>query len=33
MYTVVDTALSPTLTVCMLAIGHGDSQELFSAGH
>ena len=33
-YTIVGTALGPTLTVGMLAIGSGgDSQTLFSPGH
>ena len=32
-YTIVGTALSPALTVGMLAIGPGDSQALFSPGH
>ena len=32
-YTVVGSALGPTLTVGMLAIGAGDSQVLFSPGH
>ena len=32
-YTIVGTALSPTLTVGMPAIGPSVSQELFSPGH
>ena len=32
-YTVVDKALSPTLSVGMLAVGPGDSQALFSPSH
>lgn len=32
-YTVAGTALSPTLTVDMPAIGLDDSQALFSPGH
>ena len=32
-YTAVGTALSPTLTVGMLAIGPGGSQVFFSLGH
>ena len=32
-YILVGTALIPALTVCMLAVGLGDSQALFSPGH
>ena len=32
-YTVVGTALGPTLTMGMPAVGSGDSQALFSPGH
>ena len=32
-YTIVDTALVPTLTVDMPSVGPGDSQALFSPGH
>ena len=32
-YTVVGTALSPTLIVCMMAVGPGDPQALFSPSH